>query len=157
VVVTVAVVLVVVLKHTPSHAVEQSVGSFLAAVGQIADGGAVQILDGLRAGLRVPAGVAAGDRSLPVPAVVAFGVLESLGVVEEPDGVVAAVVEIGARRRLQVGDEVLGGGTDVGAVDEVEVGDSGADAAQEGNQRRVVASAEVAVLRSHVVDGVGSR
>jgi hypothetical protein len=45
----------------------------------------------------VPAGVAAGDRSLPVPAVVAFGVLESLGVVEEPDGVVAAVVEIGAR------------------------------------------------------------
>jgi hypothetical protein len=81
-----------------------------------------------------------------------------LGVLKEPEGVVAAVVEIGARRRLQVGDEVLGGGgTDVGAVDEVEVGDSGADAAQEGNQRRVVASAEVAVLRSHVVDGVGSR
>src|SRR6185437_15108386 len=71
--------------------------------------------------------------------------------VEEPDGVVAALVEIGARHRLEVGDEVRGGGgADVGAVDEARGGGSGAEAAQEGDGRRVVARAEAAVLRSHV-------
>jgi hypothetical protein len=42
-------------------------------------------------------------------------------------------------------------------VDEADVGDAGADIAQDGDRRHVVASAEAAVLRSHAVDELGSR
>ncbi|KAK8443751.1 hypothetical protein SEVIR_9G025150v4 [Setaria viridis] len=126
---------VVVFHHAPSEPGEGS--AVLAAVGQVADrAAALGSFDVLGAGLRVPARVAGGDGALPVPAGPAMGALVFLDAVQVPD--------TGSRRRLQVGDEVLGGGgAHVDVVDEVD-GGAGAEAVQEGDGR-VVAG----VLGSH--------
>ncbi|KAG0525688.1 hypothetical protein BDA96_06G078200 [Sorghum bicolor] len=87
-----------------------STGLHLAAVGQGAKRAATGSMDILAAYLRVPGrAAAAGDRTLPVPAGVASGVLVFLGVVEVPDPAEAVIVETGARHRLQISDENLGG------------------------------------------------
>jgi len=92
-------------------------------VGQGEERAATGSMDILAAYLRVPGrAAAAGDRTLPVPAGVAWGVLVFLGVVEVPDFAEAVIVETGAWHRLQINDENLGrSGADVDAVDEVDV------------------------------------
>jgi hypothetical protein len=85
----------------------------------------------------VPARPGGLHRAQPVPAGPSLAVLVSLWTVYVPLSVVPVLRHVGARHRLQAGDQLLrGSGVDVRVVDEgfeSLVDGSGAEAAQEGD------------------------